>query len=451
MNLIRRLVFNAGWRRPRHTVCNSVPRAMQALHTARELRFRDRNDKGKEPPHSTGNARKADDNVDTLDLDAIFGMLDLPRRASQPPALGGTRDRRTVEGSTAHPSGGSDEDPDLADLLSAIDKNPANHGSSERPAASGNKSQRGKADPMAEFERILSDLAANDTEVYKRNRPAPLFWNEGGDSESGQNMANGRRAKFIDDLEPESLFEAGPRSSAFSAGSLKSDPRRISGTASRVLKLSADAKRAQACQTAQPHTGSWAGEEEPGMTGRRQTRREMDIEQAQLSRLSQCHSVAVLSSIIYSQLISAKASPGARPSPLVFTEAIRVARELQSPRTAYFVYNYCRTRLSLMDKLNVLNAAFYEELLATAWVSLRDISAVVSIIQDAVSLGVICDDRLDAQISLIIIELHKIYDLPGTANQIAELKSKLSVEKDSRGAVPLIARKAESTKSLYSL
>ncbi|KAJ2444666.1 hypothetical protein GGF42_006235, partial [Coemansia sp. RSA 2424] len=424
MNPIQRLVFGAVWRRLRHIPASIAPHnqqrlgVRQTLHTASALRFRDRDDEGEEEGSlsSTSSAPKANDSeADTLDLDAIFGMLDLPKGPSKLPSKAGTEDKRTAKG---------DEDPDIADLLSAIDNNPASRGSPEHPSAADTKRQRDKADPMAEFERILSDLAANNTEVYRRNRPAPLFWDEGG-GESGQESARGRRAKFIDDLEPESLFEPGPHASAFSAGSLTSDPRRISETASRVLKLSADARRKLDSQTAQPYAGSRDGVVS-AMAGRQQTRKEMDIEQAQLSRLSQCQTIAVLSNFVYSQLISTKAFPGVRPSPLVFTEAIRVSRELQSPHTAYFIYNYCRTRLSLIDKLNVLNAAFYEELLTTAWASLRDISAVVSIIQDAISLGIICDDRLDAQIGLVIIELHKIYDLPGTASQISELKSKLS-------------------------
>ncbi|KAJ2254542.1 hypothetical protein GGI13_002098 [Coemansia sp. RSA 455] len=449
---MQRLAIGAVWRRTRQISTRIEPRlqrlgARQTLHTAPALRFRDRDDDTESPTaedvpkgdhNEPSDANKSD--PDTLDFSAIFDLLGLPKEASKPSkAAGGAK--RTAERDSSQPPAGRDEDPGIDDLLSAIDSNAASRGSSGRYAdTTDNGRQRDKSDPMAEFERILSDLAANDTEVYKRNRPAPHFWDEGGSGEGLE--GGGRRAKFIDDLEPESLFEPGPRSSTFSAGTLTSDPRRISGTASRVLKLSAEAKRAQEQQI-----GSRDGE----VAGGQQTRREMDIEQAQLSRLAQCQSVSALSSFIYSQLIATKDSAGVRPSPLVFTESIRVARELQSPHTAYFIYNYCRTRLSLIDKLNILNVSFYEELLTTAWTSLRDISAVVSIIQDAISLGVTCDDRLDAQIGLTIIELHKIYDLPGTANQISELRSKMSAERDSQAAMPLIARKAEIAKSQFSL
>ncbi|KAJ2057232.1 hypothetical protein GGI17_005766 [Coemansia sp. S146] len=455
MNPLQRLVIGAVWRRTRQISARIEPcvqrlGARQTLHTAPALRFRDKDEDtephtAKEVPkddhNETSDADKTDS--DTLDFSAIFDLLGLPKEASQPPKVDGGA-KRVAEQDSSHPFTGRGEDPGIDDLLSAIDSNAASCGSSGRQAdRADNKRQRDKSDPMAEFERILSDLAANDTEVYKRNRPAPHFWDEG--SGSGEGVEGGRRAKFIDDLEPESLFEPGPRSSVFSAGSLTSDPRRISVTASRVLRLSAEAKRAQ------DHQAASRNGEVSKMAGGQQTRREMDIEQGQLSRLAQCQSVSALSSFIYSQLIATKATSGVRPSPLVFTESIRVARELQSPHTAYFIYNYCRTRLSLIDKLNVLNVSFYEELLTTAWTSLRDISAVVSIIQDAISLGVICDDRLDAQIGLIIIELHKIYDLPGTANQISELRSKMSAEGDSEAAVPLIARKAEIAKSQFSL
>ncbi|KAJ2906519.1 hypothetical protein GGI21_004031, partial [Coemansia aciculifera] len=311
MNPIQRLALGAVSRRPRCIVAQNELLARRlvgihkSFHTAPKLSRRDRDDEGEEPgspsPHSASDAPKPadkkEDTVNTLDLGAIFDMLDLPKgrggSSSQPSPLlnkASAEDKKQKEADY-------DEDSSLADLLSAIDNNPVSRDAMRRQSATTDNSMRqerrggNKADPMAEFERILSDLAANDTEVYKRNRPAPRFWDETGDRDSGG--GEGRRAKFIDDLNPESLFEPGPRASAFSAGSLTGDKRRISETAMRVLQLNAEAKRAQNSQ--------------PGAAGGRmkqqlQSRKEMDIEQAQLSRLSQCQSSAALSSFIYSQL-----------------------------------------------------------------------------------------------------------------------------------------------------
>ncbi|KAJ2702521.1 hypothetical protein H4218_000820 [Coemansia sp. IMI 209128] len=451
---MNRLTIGAVWRRARpiHVCfepCTLRVGVQQAFHTAPSLRLRDGDEEiefptPKSEPKSdhdeSKDTSKAD--TDTLDFSSIFDLLKLPKGVGQQPPKASER----MTDRDSHSSTDPDEDPGIEDLLSAIDKNAASRGSSRRqPDTADRRRLEDDSDPMAEFERILSDLAAKDTEVYKRSRPAPLFWNEGG--ESGEGVEGGRRAKFIDDLEPESLFKPGPRSSAFSAGSLTSDSRRISGTASRILKLSSEARLAQDHRSLADSRDGRTSK----VMGAQLSRRELDIEQVQLSRLSQCQSASALSNFIYSQLVATKDTQDVRPSPLVFTETIRVARELQSPYTAYFIYNYCRTSMSLIDKLNVLNVSFYEELLTTAWTSLRDISAVVSIIQDAISLGVISDERLEAQIGLIIIELHKIYDMPSTANQISELRGKMSAQRSSEAAMPLIAQKAEIAKSQYSL
>ncbi|KAJ2811643.1 hypothetical protein H4S07_001932, partial [Coemansia furcata] len=230
MNPIQRFVTGTVWRRTRLISARIAPRTQRlgvqrGLHTTPALRLHDKDDEteshaaNEEPTHEhdePSDINKPSDantpsdgnkpDTETLDFNAIFDLLNLPKRdkRSPPKAEAGTR---TTDRDTLHPPAGRDADPGIEDLLSAIDNNAATRGSSGRAAHAADRSQD-KSDPMAEFERILSDLAANDTEVYKRNRPAPHFWNDGDDVEGG------RRAKFIDDLEPASLFEPGPRASA---------------------------------------------------------------------------------------------------------------------------------------------------------------------------------------------------------------------------------------------
>ncbi|KAJ2484018.1 hypothetical protein EV174_002772 [Coemansia sp. RSA 2320] len=388
----------------------------------------------------------------TLDLSALIDMLDPPENARNTSSAGsfGSKLRAPDPAfpSAPIPADNGGEDLGFTELLLALDNNSnaaSSHRSVRQAESLGRKIERSKGDPMAEFERILSDLAAKDTQVYKRNRPAPLFWDEGGSS----GMERGPRSKFIDDLEPESLFKSGPRSSAFSAGTLTSDPRRISETAARIQRLSAETKLAREHQTVWPHSDAKNRAATP--MGKHRTRQDIDLEQSQLSRLSQCQTVAALSSFLYGQLLSTIKPSETRPSPLVYTETIRVARELQSPRIAYFIYRHCRTRLPLQDKLNVLDAAFYEELLVTAWTSLRDISAVVSIIHDAIALGVVSDNKMDAQIDLIVVELHKIYGMPAVAEQVAALKDKLSPKPTGPAANSRMVRSAETAMSQLSV
>ncbi|KAJ2309730.1 hypothetical protein IWW52_005608 [Coemansia sp. RSA 2704] len=308
------------------------------------------------------------------------------------------------------------DDDDLEiDDLSATDEPIQQKNAAFNRRAPANHNQRD--DPMQEFERILADMAGSGTEAYKASKPAPLFWDEKDVSQS-----QGKDASFLDELNPQSLFENEHRISAYSAGKLVGDPSQISQLAKRVQQLS---------QKAQEHDHG----PEP-IQGRRQrttdpAKLDRELEQNQLSALTSCRSVPALSKFVFMDLLSRKASATkglatARPSPTVYAETVRRARELKAPSIGFYLYGHCRTRMGLADRLRVLNHEMYSELLITAWRSKSDISAVLLIIQDVIAMGVVGRLDMERQIDQIAVELRKVFNMPNIADLVLSLKSKIA-------------------------
>ncbi|KAJ2788289.1 hypothetical protein GGI15_000094 [Coemansia interrupta] len=360
-------------------------------------------------------------------LDDIFKMLDLPD-FDHSTSISSKLNR---DSDISNEGVGSDSDKGIEGLFKAMDKNRSMHSGSKADSKSSN------SDPMSEFERILADLADNDTEVFNRGHRAPLFW----DSENRKNPKYNRPSKnnnnededdFLKELTPESLFKQGPRASAFSAGKLKSDPQNISSMAARIMENTKLVKNKNDHQPQQPLKQSKISmkRDPPGFK---------EMEQNQLGKLSMCRSVTALSTFVYEDLLSLKrpakgGSAPPLPSPLVYADAIRVARELREPQIALFIYNFCHTHMNLTDRLRILDSPVYEELLATTWNSMRDISAVMRILQDAIAMGVVANSQLERQIDQIIIEVQKLYHMQDIANQLIVLKRKIMPKKYSDGS-----------------
>ncbi|PIA16335.1 hypothetical protein COEREDRAFT_97513 [Coemansia reversa NRRL 1564] len=347
---------------------------------------------------STRNGEEKTDAKDDAvrSLESIFDLLDFPEKGSstmtgsrQPPREGHSRDNRAMDWdrnadsnnvsfddllSTISQSGnrGSERskkpskarfdnytkksDDGLDAMFSAMDED-GFRGSSERRQRSPSNQSGDPEDPMQEFERILADMADNETQAYKQSRPAPLFWDE-----DAINKEHGSTSSFIADLGPKSLFERGPRASAFSAGKLQGDENTISEVAARVQRISRKAQKSK--ERKQSH--------EDGVTAesREQSKADRKLERIQLSKLTSCRSVVTLSEFVINDLFSRKASAAkglqkARPSSAVYTEVVKMAREYNAPSLALYVYNHCCTRLGLADRLRVLDGAMYSELLAT--------------------------------------------------------------------------------------
>ncbi|KAJ1955928.1 hypothetical protein EC988_001611 [Linderina pennispora] len=388
--------------------------------------------------YSDDKAKESDKHADSADstpapdakagapnLDSLFDMLDLPDTPQAPP-----RASRKAEPTT--------DDFDLDDIFKLIDANSAatdrlvtNQSRSPAKAPQSPKHGEDRYDPMAEFERILSDLASDDTEVYKRSRPAPGFWDES----SGQ-LSRAQDSKINETLDPEGLFKEGPLASLFSARKLTSNPSAISPLAKRIQKADRIAKEQGLLQTS-------------GKIGQATTtaaalapvdaNKEDQDEQILLARLAQCQTVSALAAFVTSALgrqgpaataDATAASPElhTRPSAAVVAEAIRLAREMQAPPMAYYIYNLCRTQLDLIDKLRVLDSRVYEEMLLTAWATRRDISAVMFVMQDLVGMGVTGQGGLRRQISTVVKDLHDIYLMPEEASRIEALKHKIYFE-----------------------
>ncbi|KAJ1900745.1 hypothetical protein LPJ66_001257 [Kickxella alabastrina] len=399
----------------------------------------------KEPVNPEKDTQEPQSGDSMSSLDAVFKMLKLPdfdpTNAKAKPKKNSAQKSGSYNTKYNMEDDDNEQDIGMDDLFTAIDKNkqikapyksqPYGPGITE----TSDKSQ--ESDPMDEFERILSDLAAEDTQVYRSDRPAPLFWDENSGSK-GSGRGRDGDAAFLKELTPESLFGEGPRTSAYSAGKLQSDPNKISSLAARIKE---DTRITRISNKGDSNLKS-----RQRLPGEKDRRRDREIEQNQLGQLSQCRSVTALSGFVYGELLFSNRStpknvPVPRPSPLVFAEAIRVSRELREPQIAFFIYNYCRTHMNLADKLQILDQVVYEELLMTAWSSLRDISAVTFILQDAIAMGVLGNARLDRQIDQIIVELDKLYNMPELAERLSVLKSKISPKNNIRDT---LARDAES-------
>ncbi|KAJ2718891.1 hypothetical protein GGI07_005538 [Coemansia sp. Benny D115] len=339
-------------------------------------------------------------------LDSVFKMFDLPEFGT--PAKSAANKNRDFGSESKE----ADLDLDMMDLFRAIDKNNTE-----------------KSDPMNEFERILSDLAIENAEVYKSARPAPLFWDENQNNKrGGQRGKDGKSddiSSLLDGLSSDTLFEEGPRSSAYSAGVLEADPGKVSSLANRIKE------NASTIQYVEDATAAQTLKKDKNKQGQNKSRFR-EIEQIHLSQLSVCHSVAGLSKFIHRMFsdirkpaVGHDSSQRLRPSPMVFNEIIRVSRELKEPQIAFYMYNYCRIHMDLIDKLNILDSKFYEELIATTWSLLRDTSALTFILQDAVALGVIGKAGLIQQVEQIITDLKILYNLSDLANHFVALKNKL--------------------------
>ncbi|KAI8325526.1 hypothetical protein GQ54DRAFT_202828 [Martensiomyces pterosporus] len=425
------------------------------LHVLASVRAENKGDSHLDPNNETAkdqSAKAKDQNEDdAVDLDSIFDMLQLPgQRASHaaPPSqpTDGANEQPTKPLSEKLRSEADsiyeEDDTDLDDLFRMFDAKPS---APEQPAhnAKSPATHHQDHDPMRAFERILSDLAAENTQVYKKDRPAPRFW----DDDNGQ-AARKQDRKLKKALDPEELFKKGPRTSAFSAGKLASDPSRISSLAARIQK--ADRVAEKASTSAGPAPGASRA---PGQRMAPLLSRDAESEQIQLSRLAQCQSLAALTKFVDSylpadRLAGEKAEPAARPSPLVVAEVIKLAREFQEPYFAYYVYSYCRTELGLADKLRVLDAGVYQELLLTAWSSRRDFSAVTSLLRDAISVGITANTGLGKQIDKIVMDLHKEHNLPELAHRISDLKTKIGFEATSTTPDPASLASVSSRFSL---
>ncbi|KAJ2803698.1 hypothetical protein H4R21_001932 [Coemansia helicoidea] len=363
----------------------------------------------------------ADDELQSLE--SIMELLD---SADQKKPAGRT-DPAPLRLNRHRDEGSADDDPtSLGDLLSAIEQNSdlghRRQNGTRRPAGGAERSARNASpssgddasDPMLEFERILADLASSDTQAYRSDKPAPLFWDE-----DAINKEYGESGRFAKNLGPKLLFEEGPRASAHSAGRLTGDQDKVSAIAARIQRISRDSKQKGGQGAAGP------------AHARRQQKLDQELEHNLLSRLASCRSVPVLSNFVYTDLLSrkitvAKGMASARPSATVFAEVMRKARELQAPSVAYYVYKHCCTRLGLVDRLRVLNHEVYAEILATAWQGPRDISMVFLIMQNIVAAGTLGGRSLERQIDQIASDLRATYNMPAAAENILALKAKIT-------------------------
>ncbi|KAJ1753427.1 hypothetical protein LPJ78_003794 [Coemansia sp. RSA 989] len=310
-----------------------------------------------------------------------------------------------------------DADMEIDEFISSIGKEDT--AAPVRPRDHGNvDSGDANEDLMNEFEQILADMAGSDTKAYKSAKPAPLFW-----SESEIDKTRPGESSFLDKLSPESLFKGGLRSSAFSAGKLVGDPNQISSLAKRVQELSRSQKKKAAKTNIL--------QENSDFVTRNSLEDDQRLERAQLGALATCFSVPDLSKFVFNDLISRKASIRkgliqARPSPVVYAEVIRISRDLKAPSIGLYLYDYCRTRMKLYDRLRVLNNQVYSELLTLVWRCKRDISAVLMIMQDIVAMGVVGGRDMERQIDQIVVELTKIYNMPNIADLVGSLRKKIT-------------------------
>ncbi|KAJ1727594.1 hypothetical protein LPJ61_004488 [Coemansia biformis] len=378
---------------------------------------------------------------DLRSLESILELLDSPDEARPAKSVDGTpplrQSRRRHEPAGDDGRGADGPDTTMDDLFSAIDENRRfggrpQKGGGRRAGSAGDwrkgpdapDSGGGDTDPMLEFERILADLAKNDTKAYTPDKPAPLFWDE--DTIDGEFGSGGR---FANKLSPRMLFESGPRASAYSAGRLVGDPDKVSDIAARLRRISRDTNQ---------HDGR-SGRGAGYVQG--QQRQNRELEQNLLSRLALCRSVPALSSFVFADLISrsatvAKGMAAAQPSSAVYAEVIRKARELQAPSIALYVFNYCCTRMRLADRLRVLNHEVCSELLATAWHGQRDISLVFLVMQNTVATGISSGRGLDRQIDQIAADLRMSYNMPEAASNVLSLKSKIMASVSSGTSIP---------------
>ncbi|KAJ2495351.1 hypothetical protein GGI11_008457, partial [Coemansia sp. RSA 2049] len=234
-----------------------------------------------------------------VDVDALLGSILGGNKSSG----GGVRDNtsRTRE---KLPGRRGDDDissdwPNEEDEWSSSNSNSNNRRMGGKDTTKDNSGSRaGDSSVMDEFERILSDMATKKERVYKdgSQRPPPLFMQNMGIDRSGQ--------KFLSELGPDTLFQRGPRASAYSANRLAGDMAMASPMAIRMSRLTASdgvlapentaaaagnnknnknnsSDRSSAMQTRR-------GPTRPARMHARLSRRDSELEQALLGRLANC-------------------------------------------------------------------------------------------------------------------------------------------------------------------
>ncbi|KAJ2662681.1 hypothetical protein IWW48_001739 [Coemansia sp. RSA 1200] len=285
---------------------------------------------------------------------------------------------------------------------------------------------------MDEFERILSDMATKKEKVYKdgSQRPPPLFMQNMGIDGSGQ--------KFLSELGPDTLFQRGPRASAYSANRLAGDMTMASPMAIRMSKLTAsDGVLAPENTAANNNSNSRSnaiqtkrGPTRTASMHARLSRRDSELEQALLGRLANCTSVVRLSSFVYDE-VERNSSANIRgirialSSPAVFAELIRKSRELGAPLIGLYAYRHCHATMDIANKTRVLSPDVYEELLMTTWGAMRDSLAAASVLRDAIVVGTVPNPSLLRCIDRLVLELRTSYNMGSVALQFEKLRKDL--------------------------
>ncbi|KAJ2162691.1 choline-phosphate cytidylyltransferase [Coemansia sp. RSA 552] len=400
---------------PRYSAIADLRQGRALLHTTAALRIHGKHGSNDGLPSDPfGKDNKADSDEEAVQsLESILGILgdeakEPGAKDTRPEARGWGDGVTATEGSNKRQGGNMGVDK----LLSGFGR-----GKSAEPdyIFGGQTSEQGDSvDPMQEFERILEDMAGSGTKAYT-SKPQPLFWDEKGINQGGE------ASTFLEELNPQSLFGSGPRASAFSAGTLRGDPNMISSLAARVQRIN---------KTQAPNSPS---AEHESCDAKGLSKLDQELERKQLSKLTTCHSVPALSSFMINDLLSLRSTvlkdkTRARPSPRVYAEAIRMAREMGAPSIGLYLYNHCYTRMKLRDRLLVLNHDVYAELLASAWDAQKDISAVLHLMQDLVGLGVVGNRELERRIDKIIVELHMAHGMHSISGHVERLKEKMSFQ-----------------------
>ncbi|KAJ2645549.1 hypothetical protein GGH99_008237, partial [Coemansia sp. RSA 1285] len=170
-----------------------------------------------------------------VDVDALLGSILGGNKAGSGGGIRGNTSRTREE----LPGRRGDDDifsdwPNEEDEWSSSSNNSSNRKSGGKDTTKDNGGGRaGDFNVMDEFERILSDMATKKEKVYKdgSQRPPPLFMQNMGIDRSGQ--------KFLSELGPDTLFQRGPRASAYSANRLAGDMAMASPMAIRMSRLTA--------------------------------------------------------------------------------------------------------------------------------------------------------------------------------------------------------------------
>ncbi|KAJ1726982.1 hypothetical protein LPJ72_006139 [Coemansia sp. Benny D160-2] len=377
-----------------------------------------------------------------VDVDALLGSILGGNKAGSGGGIRGNTNRAGEK-----PPGRRGDDDIFSDWPNEEDEwsssnNSGNRKSGGKDTTKDNGGGRaGESNVMDEFERILSDMATKKEKVYKggSQRPPPLFMQNMGIDRSGQ--------KFLSELGPDTLFQRGPRASAYSANRLAGDMAMASPMAIRMSRLTAsDGVLAPENTTADNNNNNnnnrnsssdrttamptRRGPTRPASMHARLSRRDSELEQALLGRLANCTSVVRLSSFVYDE-IERNASASMRgiqialASPAVFAELIRRSRELGAPLVGLYAYRHCHATMDIANKTRVLSPDVYEELLITTWGAMRDSLAAASVLRDAIAVGTVPNPSLLRCIDRLVLELHSSYNMDSVARQFEKLRKDL--------------------------